>query len=184
MARRIPYQRAAGALRKAEAGQSLSRHDQLALDNLQTRLGLPRPLTSYAPRTQRRYLKAAREGVTAHDINSAENARRANALTGAARLRRIEELRLLVYNSTVEQARQVHTPDHVQDLIDLYGAPAVLDLYIGQVNAIRQYSAGHKAAGHSKWNGRRDFLSRYRSDVMELDEEIDPHFYYHGSLAN
>lgn len=181
MARRIPYQRAAGALNKARAGDALTRSDQLALDNLQSRLGLSRPLTSYAPRTQRRYLKAAREGVSASDINRREYRARGDVATGTTRLALIEQYRRRIDSSTLERT-DAHTPEAITDLINLYGEAFVLDILAAQVSSIEQYSAGNKGAGNRRWEARADLLARHRS-ALELDEALDPYFWYHARMS-
>jgi aspartokinase len=161
-ARRIPHQRAAAALRKANAGESLTPRERQAIDNLTSRLGLNRPLDDYAPRTQRRYLKVAREG---------------------SRARQIETLRARLAASTIE-TRDAHSADAIQDLVNTYGERFVYELLAGQVRAMEQYAAGSTSAGAARWATRSEFLQRYRRDVYELDDVIDPYFYYHGSLSN
>lgn len=181
MARHIPYQRAAGALRKAGAGQSLSRTDQVALDSLQQRLGLARPLSDYAPRTQRRYLQAAREGLTAADINRRDYRSRGDTGTGTTRLALIEQYRRRIDSSTLERT-DAHTPEAIEDLINLYGAAFVLDILAAQVSSIEQYSAGHKEAGGRRWEARGELLARHRS-ALDLDEALDPYFWYHARMS-
>jgi hypothetical protein len=65
----------------------------------------------------------------------------------------------------------------------MYGERFVYELLAGQLHAIEQYNAGHAGPGRARWDQRGDFLSRYRNDVYELDDVIDPYFYYHGSLS-
>jgi hypothetical protein len=158
---RIPHTRAAAALRKANAGQPLSPRERQAIDNLSSRLSLNRPLDEYAPRTQRRYMKVAREGDRPHQI---------------------EQLRQRLAASNVD-ARDAHSPETIADLRNLYGDRFVYDLLAGQLHAIEQYQNGNLHAGHARWEARNEFTSRYRRDVYELDGTIDAYFYYHGSLS-
>lgn len=181
MARRIPYTVASAALNKQLAGEALSRREQLALTNLQSRLGLTKPLADYAPRTRRRYLAAAREGLTAREANSREWSDRTGSLTGEARLRKIEQLRSDIESSSVELARDKHSREDIQELIDLYGAPFVLRLLNDQRDSIAHYQSGDTSPGKRRWENRTDLLSQYR--MMEADDATDPYFYYHGTLS-
>lgn len=182
MARGFPYRRASAALDKQLSGGELTRQEALALRNLEQRLALTKPLSEYAPRTRRRYLAAAREGLTAQEANRREWQRRTESLTGDARRQEIERLRAAIYDSTVEEARDAHNPEDIAELIALYGEPFVLQLLLNQYNSIVAYGNGDKSAGHARWNNRADFMNRFRSRI-ELDEATDPYFYYHGTIG-
>lgn len=182
MARRIPHQRAAAALRKHDAGQELTRQDRLALDNLTSKLGLSKPIADYAPRTRRRYLAAAREGLTAQEVNRKEWTSRPDGITGAKRLTAIENARAAIENSSVEgSAHQPHSREEVAHLIDLYGAPFVMRLLTDQLNSITAYQNGDNGPGRRRWFARDEIIAQYRDGLDVTD--LDPYFYYHGTLS-
>jgi hypothetical protein len=180
VARRIPFARASAALAKQRAGQALSPGEQLALDKLQQRLGLDRPLIEYAARTQRRYLQAAREGLTVKEINRREWRLRPDALTGPARRKEIERLRALIDGSTLNT--EYHSREDIEDLIDLYGERFVLRVLSDQVDSMIAYSEGRDVLGNRRWDKRVMLIDQYRDDMV-LDEIADPYFWYHGSIT-
>lgn len=181
MARRIPHQRAALALNKQLAGESLTRQERLALDNLQSRLGLAKPLSQYAPRTRRRYLAAARDGLTAREANRRDWSKRPGAITGARRTARIEELRSAIWDSTLSRAS--HTPEEIDDLKDLYGDAFVLRLLTDQHSSLAAYTDGDAGPGNRRWRNRGDIIRQYRQ-VDDIDStDFDAYFYYHGTLG-
>lgn len=182
MPRRIPHVVASRALDKQLAGQSLTRREQLALTNLQNRLGLARSLADYAPRTRRRYLAAAREGLTARETNQRDYRSRPTSFTGPARRREIERLREAIYDSTVEQARDAHSVDAIEDLIDLYGEAFTLRVLADQHRAIQAYQSGDNTAGKRRWDNREQILAQYRSPDTLDASDTDVYFYYHGKL--
>lgn len=175
---RSRYLRAQQALQKELSGESLTRTESLALRTLEERLGLSRPLSSYAPRTRRRYIAAARAGQTATEANRREY--RARAITGEARTARIEELRQRLDNSSLD--RISHSPEQIADLVDTYGEPFVLQVLTDQLRSVEAYQSGDPGPGRARWANRQAIVERYRTS-MELDESTDPYFYYHGTLS-
>lgn len=182
MARRIPYQRAGAALRKLDTGAALSTQERLALDNLTARLGLNRPIESYAGRTRRRYLAAAREGLTAEEANRREWAKRPGGVTGAKRRQEIERYRSAIERSSVEgSALQPHSREEIEHLINLYGEPFVHRILSDQFNSLAAYQDGNLEPGRRRWLAKDDIINQYRSGLEVTD--LDPYFYYHGTLS-
>ncbi len=182
MARRIPYQRATAALNKQLAGEALSRQERLALDNLQSRLGLSKPLADYAPRTRRRYLAAAREGLTAKEVNRKERSVRPDGVTGWTRSQEIHRLRRAIEESSVDgSAAQPHSRDEIQHLIDLYGEAYVHRILADQYDSISHYQNGDAGPGRRRWFARDEIINQYRDGIDITD--IDPYYYYHGTLS-
>lgn len=128
-------------------------------------LGLPRPLDSYAPRTQRRYRAAYREGLTRSDVTRREREQRGSSPAGlAAQIRRVGI-------RTPE-----HEPDGIRRLVAAVGSERAREILSDQLASARDYKENKNP-------------SRGRAGLRHLDAEIrgeeiidlKPYTYYRAS---
>jgi hypothetical protein len=135
-----------------------------------TALGLPRPFDSYAPRTQRRYLKAYREGQSRSEALSRERRNRAQQPAERA-YKAARDIRKMGLN-----AQGSHDPDNIQRLGEAVGWEAAAERLEDQRDAVRNYKDGRPRKGHADWD---------HMGGMETDAFIDlaPYYFYHPNVA-
>lgn len=174
----IPLARAALALLRA--GRAPSPDQRAALARVEATVDARKPLSAYAPRTQRRYLAAAKVGTTAHTANRVEyDDKLARARGGGVASRRARVYRLAqeLDAHELEGAGGVFDQDQIDYLIELMGLTGALFILTQQLDSVHHFQEGDSAPGRRRFFGRATVISRYRKG-MGYDEYTTPYFWY------
>lgn len=158
--KRSPLDRALVALDKRLAGADLTVSEVDALGALESSLGLKRPggLASYAPRTRRRYLAAARRGETARQANRREYQRQPSL---TERIRRLAE-----HNATLGYGRGPYDKDSIDALTATFGKKETEGLLRQQKLATEAYARGDSSVGQRMW-------ASLQEEYDDMDEEAE-----------
>ena len=155
---------------------ALARVDRLA--------NAARPLSEYAPRTQRRYLAAAAVGANAHTANRIEyeqkRIRRETGVPGVQHMSfrdRIEEQANRNADSLSDGTLGQFDDDQLDELVNLVGLRGALAILRMQWDSIEEFKRGNPIPGNQRWNDRPDIVERYRKG-LGYDEYTVPYFWY------
>lgn len=177
------------ALRMLMRGEPVSdlRHEDL--DYLTRELRLPRPIQTYAPRTQRRHIAAARKGQTAREASKAERqatqSRRASFTASHGSLtvtqwRTIDKLRKQVIALGVDVDPYMDDPVII-DFATLYGYDYLRTVLTNQIDSTQHYLNGDRTPGRARWDARGELETRFAaSSHIIYIRGSDPYYYYHG----
>jgi hypothetical protein len=188
----IPLARQAlAALRR---GRTPDRLQSEALDRVDRLSDAARPLSAYAPRTQRRYLAAASVGANAHianrieyEKNKARKSRGGGGVSGEP-----VSLRGAIRDAAERNASALDEDpgsrgggdnlgqfdeDQIDELINLVGQDGALAILETQWDSMQAYKRGDSATGKDRWNDRPDIVERYRKGLGH-DEYTVPYFWY------
>jgi len=176
-------------LRKFMRGEALSDIGRSDLDYLTRELRLPRPIETYAPRTQRRYMQAARAGRTAKEQRAKETReykqrkstfQQTHAGLSTQQWKTIDQLRKRVIALGVEV--DPYMDDNViLDFAQLYGYEYLRTVLTQQIDSTEEYLRGNKQPGNERWNARGELETRFAASQHVLYVRgTDPYYYYHG----
>jgi len=186
----------AGALRAVDkilAGVEPFINEQADLDLVQRRLGLPKPLVEYAPRTRRRYAAAARKGQNREAALQRERVIRKSSTKNEygltpSQLTKINTYRIPILESGVDIGPYLE-PDVIKDIVQMYGFDYFHKVLGEQYDSIQQYTQGNKGPGRERWNSRGELeteaeakMAMKFSAVVYHVKGTDPYYYYHGTI--
>lgn len=186
----------AGAVRaidKLLAGHEPFINEQADLDLVQRRLGLPRELKDYAPRTRRRYLAAARKGHNRETALQRERVQRKSTTKNEygltpTQLTKINAYRIPIMESGVDIGPYLE-PDMIKDIVQMYGFHYLHTVLADQYDSIVEYTKFNKEPGRSRWNSRGELeaeaeakMAQKFSAVVYSAKGTDPYYYYHGTI--
>lgn len=164
-----PVKAGIAALNKLLSAGAIESDEQLALDWLEQTVGAKRSLASYAPRTRRRYIAAARKGQSATQVNKDEYAGRTWRI-------RMEKL---------FKKRNEYMPDSIVDwdvvnnFVDAFGYKHVETILRNELDSIEQYVYHNKKEpGNARWHHREHEI--YKPNFNERLASTDVLYYYHG----
>jgi hypothetical protein len=183
---------AARALRYIAQGHpvTFSQADDLA--RVTGYLGLSRPLQDYAPRTQRRYIAAARRGQKAEHARARERESRSSSTRDIwgltpAQLTRLNKVRTPIIESGVD-IREMLDPSVIKEIARMYGFQYLMDVLTQQLDSIKHYTDHNPAPGHARWVSRGELEAAARERMADKFAAIsyfpkgtDPYYYYHGT---
>lgn len=184
------YAQAERALRRKQRGQPLTELDESDLTWLNRQLNLKRPLESYAPRTQRRYLAAARSNRTAREQNRKEYAERKQRIATVkqthggltpAQWKVIERLRDGI-DATGVDIYPYTTDEVLADFARMYGYDYLRTVLSQQLDSIHAFQRGDIIPGNDAWQGRGELEEQFGASqhVTLYATGTDPFYYYHG----
>lgn len=185
----------AGALKGLEktlAGEAVPFGFAEDLSYVETFLGLKRPLASYAPRTRRRYVAAAK----AHDAGMRQSKARERVTRttttksryglSPSQLTRLNKVRLPIMASGVVIDEYLE-PQVIREIVNVYGFDYMLKVLTQQLDSINQYVDGSPRAGNRRWHSRGEFEEEARAKMIKQFTAVvyfpngtDPYYYYHG----
>lgn len=174
---------------QAASGVDLSDVETEAVDWLRNVLGTKRPLQSYAPRTRRRYRKAAREHETATSVNRRDyeaalrrqGKSRQPTDTKNYRATRSKMMRLIDRRNEL-LPHSIVDIDYVNDYVKVFGNRNVIMLLQTQIRSCEEYLKRNPLPGRKEWDERR----WTKSDLPEAEFTIgntDIMYYYHSVRA-
>lgn len=157
-------------------------------------LGLKRPLASYAPRTRRRYVAAARKGdVGAKKSLSQERVRRQETTRAkwgltSGQLTKLNKYRIPIMKSGID-INEYLDPDVIKDIVQMYGFDYMLTVLKNQYDSILKYTEGNSEPGRQRWLSRgeleaeaeENMKSSFAAAVYHV-KGTDPYYYYHGHI--
>lgn len=171
---------------RGEPVSDLRRED---LDFLTRELRLPKPIETYAPRTQRRYVAAARKGQTAKEAGKAERRaqqqRRGTFIQShgglsATQWRTVDKLRKQVIALGVDVDPYMDDPVII-DFAQLYGYQYLVTVLTNQIDSTQHYLNGDRTPGRTRWDARGELEHRFAaSSHVYYIRGSDPYYYYHG----
>lgn len=176
MARRSRAQLAVdarAALAKADAGRALNRNDRSALEQVRRDTGAKRDLTSYSPRTRRRYLSAFSNERTAHDQYANEYRQRVRRAVDSRAA--IDRDYSWLSNHLSDWGDRFGEED-LEDAIAVYGEAQIARRLSRERQSTLLYMHGDSRHGNHYWTNRD--LQPLRG--MDISDFQDPMFYYHG----
>lgn len=172
------------ALSVLRRGGTPDRLQSEALDRVDRLADAARPLSSYAPRTQRRYLAAAAVGANAHTANRIDyEQKRLRRRTG------IPGVQHMSYRDRIaEQAERngaalsdgglgQYDDDQLDVLVELVGLRGALAILRMQWDSIEEFKRSNPEPGRQRWYDRPDIVERYRKGLGH-DEYTVPYFWY------
>lgn len=172
--KRSPLDRALAGLEKRLAGTDLTKGEVDALSALESSLGLKRAggLASYAPRTRRRYLAAAKRGETARQANRREYQRQPSL---TERIRRLAE-----HNATLGYGRGLYDKDSIDALTATFGKKETEKLLRQQKLATEAYQRGDSGPGQRMWASLQEEYDDMDEEAEYLRQLKQPYGRYHG----
>jgi hypothetical protein len=199
MARLMP-ERVEGALKAVEkvlagaVGNDVPFEWAADLRAVEELLGLKRPLASYAPRTRRRYVSAARKGDRGAQKTLAKErvgrSTRVKAQYGItpAQLTKLNKVRLPIIASKVDIAPFLDD-EVIKDIVKMYGFKYLMEVLTQQLDSIKRYTEGNREPGRNRWLNRGE-LEEQAKDRLGAAFQLsvyyingtDPYYYYHGHL--
>lgn len=186
----------AGAVKAVEdilAGKVPRFDQQDDLQLVEERLGLKRPLASYAPRTRRRYIAAARKGQNRERALQQERVQRKSTAKSEygltpSQLTKINAFRIPIQDSGVDIGPYLE-PDMIRDIVQMYGFNYLHTVLADQYDSIMRYTAGNALPGRERWNSRGELeqaaeakMAQKFSAVVYTAQGTDPYYYYHGTI--
>ena len=179
------------ALKILDAGGKVAASDLADLQYVESRLGLKRALSSYAPRTRRRHLATALAGQPAGASSRSDYQKRKTTIFNRWHMtpfqyRQFSPLRNKILESGVDIGYMLE-PEPVRDIIDMYGFAYVKTVLTNQVDSIEEYTRGNTGPGNRRWHSRgeleADAQARTKNAfAVMFVSGTDPYYYYHGSL--
>lgn len=163
------------------------------LQLVEERLGLKRPLASYAPRTRRRYIAAARKGQNRERALQQERVQRKSTAKSKygltpTQLTKINAFRIPIQDSGVDIGPYLE-PDMIRDIVQMYGFNYLHTVLADQYDSIMRYTAGNALPGRERWNSRGELeqaaeakMAQKFSAVVYTAQGTDPYYYYHGTI--
>lgn len=186
----------AGALKAVEAilaGREVPIGFQTDLELVERRLGLPKPLAEYAPRTRRRYIAAARKGQNREAALQRERVVRKSSTKNEygltpTQLTKINAYRIPIQDSGVDIGPYLE-PDMIKDIVQMYGFAYLHQVLADQYDSIQQYTQNNREPGRRRWNSRGELeaeaeakMAQKFSAVVYHAKGTDPYYYYHGTI--
>jgi hypothetical protein len=156
-------------------------------------LGLDKPLSSYAPRTRRRYISAAKKGQTAAQVRASERTQRSTSTLNRYGMNptewgKVGKLIRTIRSSGID-INEYFDPDVIKNVVQMYGVAYLVDVLTQQIDSIREYTKGNALPGNQRWHSRGDLeedaQARMKSSFAAAVYFIagtDPYYYYHGRL--
>lgn len=184
---------AAKALGLLDSGKDVPTGFQSDLELVELRLGLKKPLASYAPRTRRRYLASARRGENAERALQKERVQRKSTTKNEygltpSQLTKINAYRIPIQDSGVDIGPYLE-PDIIKDIVQMYGFNYLHTVLADQYDSIQQYTRMNARPGRERWQGRGELeaeaeakMAQKFSAVVYTAQGTDPYYYYHGTI--
>jgi len=156
-------------------------------------LGLNKPLASYAPRTRRRYISAARKGQTAAQVRQSERTQRATSTMNRYGMTPTEWGKVGRLIRTIQSSgidiNEYFDPEVIKNVTEMYGVDYLIEVLTQQIDSIREYTRGNVMPGRQRWHARGE-LEQQASARMQnafaaavyFIKGTDPYYYYHGRL--
>jgi hypothetical protein len=177
------------ALRRFMKGEPVTGRRRDDLDYLTQQLRLPKPIETYAPRTQRRFVAGARKSRTRTEINRAERAAyQSNRATftashgglTATQWRTIRRLADRVTTLGVDVAPYMDDAVLV-DFATMYGHTYLHTVLTNQIDSTEHYLRGDRTPGRARWDARGELEQQFAASVHIIHASgSDPYYYYHG----
>ena len=157
-------------------------------------LGLKRPLASYAPRTRRRYVSAARKGdrgakkTLAKERNTRTTMTRSRWGISPAQLTKLNKVRTPIIASGIDIAPFLND-EVIKDIVTMYGFDYLIEVLTQQLDSIRAYTRGDRIPGRERWDSRGELEEQAKQRLgskfaltVHYVNGTDPYYYYHGHL--
>lgn len=163
------------------------------LELVERRLGLPRPLASYAPRTRRRYIAAARKGQNRETALQRERVQRKSTTKNEygltpTQLTKLNRYRIPIMESGVD-IRHYLEPDMIRDIVQMYGFNYMYTVLKNQYDSIAEYTKHNPLPGRGRWNSRGELEAEAEANMAQKFSAVvysplgtDPYYYYHGTI--
>jgi len=188
----------AGALKAVEqilAGQEVSFGFQEDLTYVERFLGLKRPLASYAPRTRRRYIAAARQSDKgAKNTLSREREMRKETTKNKYgltqyQLTKLNKVRIPIMKSGVD-INEYLDASVIKDVVAMYGFKYMYKVLSDQYDSIKEYTNHNSEPGRARWVARGELEEQAAQQMGEAFaaalvyhvKGTDPYYYYHGTI--
>lgn len=198
MAERSFGERVEGAIKAVDrilAGDKVPFVFEADLRFVEDFLGLKRPLASYAPRTRRRYIAAAKAGDKgAKKTRSRESQMRSEKTLSQwgltpHQLTELNRYRIPIMESGVD-INEYLDPDVIRDVVQMYGFRYMLTVLRDQYNSIVEYSKGNREPGRQRWLNRgeleeaakKEMNEKFAAALVYFAKGTDPYYYYHGNI--
>lgn len=196
MAQKTIYESIAGALKaidKVLAGERAPIDWGEDLAFVERYLGLNRPLASYAPRTRRRYIAAARKGQRATQARQRETTMRQTKVKAGwnitpAQLTKLNKVRIPIMESGID-INEYLDQDVLKEVITTYGFKYTLKVLTQQYDSIKSYTVGNTEPGRARWNSRGELEEAAKKELGQsfnvaiyFIKGTDPYYYYHGII--
>lgn len=163
------------------------------LELVERRLGLTRSLSSYAPRTRRRYLASARRGQNAETALQRERVTRKSSTKSEygltpSQLTKINAYRIPIQDSGVDIGPYLE-PDMIRDIVQMYGFQYLHTVLADQYDSIKEFTQHNAEPGRQRWQSRGELeaeaeakMAQKFSAVVYSAKGTDPYYYYHGTI--
>lgn len=185
--------RALGMIDRGLTDEQIPTSAMQDLRYVERRLGLTRSLESYAPRTRRRYIAAARKGTSAKTARERENKARKSAAKNKfgltpTQLAKLNKYRIPILESGVDIGPYLE-PDYIRDIVQMYGFKYMITVLADQYDSIKEYTRFNAEPGRTRWNSRGEYeaeaealMAQKFTAVAYNAKGTDPYYYYHGTI--
>lgn len=165
------------ALKMLRAGTDPGASLRAALARVDAIAGASRPLSDYAPRTQRRFLAAAALGVDAKTANRIDTEQKRHGSSGTSFRERIEDQAQRNADALGDGGLGAFDEEQLDVFIDMMGLRGALAILRMQWDSIQEYKAGNSDPAQDRWARRPDIIERYKKGFGH-DDYMTPYFFY------